>query len=104
MAVRVRLVGDVGLSASQDGLVRVAAFSRGPLDAQLAAVLGGVIAWFSIHLIRTNSDIEAMALPISVAWMYVPMLPAGLVTMGQALHDLWQQLSGRGQRSKVVTP
>lgn len=68
------------------------------------AVLGGVIAWFSIHLIRTNSDIEAMALPISVAWMYVPMLPAGLVTMGQALYDLWQQLSGRGQRNKVVTP
>ena len=67
-------------------------------------VLGAVIAWNSIHLIRTNSDIEAMAMPISVSWMYVPMLPAGLVTMGQALYDLWRQLSGRGQRVSGVLP
>ena len=69
------------------------------------ALLGAVIAWYSVHLIRTNSDIEAMAMPISVAWMYVPMLPAGLMTLGQALYDLWQQLSGRGgQPIKAVTP
>ncbi len=66
------------------------------------AVLGGVIAWYSIHLIRTNSDIEAMALPMSVAWMYVPLLPAGLLTLGQALYDLWGQISGKGQTNKVA--
>ncbi len=58
------------------------------------ALLGGVIAWFSVHLIRSNADIEAMALPISTAWMYVPMLPAGIVTLVQALSDLWQVLRG----------
>ena len=58
------------------------------------ALLGGVIAWFSVHLIRTNADIEAMALPLSTAWMYVPMLPAGLVTLAQALADLWRVLRG----------
>jgi TRAP-type C4-dicarboxylate transport system permease small subunit len=61
------------------------------------ALFGGVISWYSVHLIRTNSDIESMALPVSVAWMYVPLLPAGLVTLGQALAELWQQIQGRGR-------
>lgn len=60
------------------------------------AVLGAAIAWYSIHLIRVNSDIEATTMPLAVAWMYVPMLPAGLVTLGQALADLWVQIGGRG--------
>ena len=68
------------------------------------AVLGAVIAWNSIHLIRTNSDIEAMAMPISVAWMYVPLLPAGLMTLGQALFDLRAQIMGRAHRSTEVAP
>ena len=38
-----------------------------------------------------------MALPVSVAWMYVPLLPAGLVTLGQALAELFQQLQGKGR-------
>jgi TRAP-type C4-dicarboxylate transport system permease small subunit len=58
------------------------------------ALLGAVVAWNSVHLIRTNADIEALALPLSTAWMYVPLLPAGLVTVGQALVDLWQVLRG----------
>ena len=52
------------------------------------ALFGAVIAWNSIHLVRTNSDIEAMALPLSVAWMYAPLLPAGLLTFAQALASL----------------
>ena len=52
------------------------------------AVIGGVVAWYSIHLMRVNSDIEAMSVPVSVAWMYAPLLPAGLLTMLQALADM----------------
>lgn len=52
------------------------------------AVVGGVVAWTSIHLMQVNSDIEAMSLPVSVAWMYVPLLPAGLLTLVQALADM----------------
>ena len=37
---------------------------------------------------RVNSDIEAMSVPVSVAWMYAPLLPAGLLTMLQALADM----------------
>lgn len=52
------------------------------------AVIGGIIAWKSVHLMRVNSDIEAMSLPVSVAWMYAPLLPAGLTTLLQALADM----------------
>ena len=53
------------------------------------AVVGIVVAWKSIHLIQVNSDIEAMSLPVSVAWMYAPLLPAGLLTTVQALADMF---------------
>ena len=56
------------------------------------ALLGGVIAWQSIHLMRVNSDIEATTMPVVVAWMYVPLLPAGLVTLVQALAQAWTQI------------
>jgi TRAP-type C4-dicarboxylate transport system permease small subunit len=56
---------------------------------QLAvAVIGAVVAWKSIHLIQVNADIEAVSLPISTAWMYAPLLPAGLLTLVQALCDI----------------
>ena len=54
------------------------------------AVVGGVVAWKSIFLMQVNSDIEAMSLPVAVAWMYAPLLPAGLVTMLQALADMFK--------------
>jgi TRAP-type C4-dicarboxylate transport system permease small subunit len=72
---------------------------------QLAlAVLGGVIAWYSVHLVRTNADIEAVAMPLSVAWMYVPMLPAGVVTLVQGLAGAWQQATGTAPVAKAVLP
>ena len=58
------------------------------------AVIGGVLAWYSLHLIQVNSDIEATSMPISVAWMYVPMVPAGLTTLLQALVDIGRVLRG----------
>lgn len=58
------------------------------------ALFGAVVAWNSVHLMRTNSDIEAMALPLSVAWMYAPLLPAGLLTFAQALASLRVQFKG----------
>jgi TRAP-type transport system small permease protein len=66
------------------------------------ALMGAVIAWYSVHLIRTNSDIEAMALPLAVSWMYVPLLPAGLLTLVQALADLRAQFAPRPQAQPVA--
>ena len=68
------------------------------------ATLGGVVAWYSLHLIRSNADIEALALPISTAWMYAPMLPAGLLTLGQALIELLRLASGRVGKPEALVP
>ena len=66
------------------------------------ALLGAVIAWNSIHLMRVNSDVEAMTLPISTAWMYAALLPAGLMTFVQAISDLWRLLRGDPRALKPV--
>jgi TRAP-type C4-dicarboxylate transport system permease small subunit len=56
---------------------------------QLAMMaLGAIIAWKSIHLIQVNSDVEAVTLPVPTALLYVPLLPAGLLTFGQAFAEL----------------
>jgi TRAP-type C4-dicarboxylate transport system permease small subunit len=68
------------------------------------ALLGTVVAWYSVYLIRTNSDIEALALPVSVAWMYVPLLPAGLMTLAQALAALWRQAQGGAGKPEATAP
>ena len=68
------------------------------------ALLGAVVAWYSVHLIRTNSDIETLALPISTAWMYVPLLPAGLLTLVQALVELWRLATRRVGKPEPLAP
>ena len=68
------------------------------------ALFGGVVAWYSVHLVQTNADIEALALPLSNAWMYAPLFPAGLVTLLQALADLARQLRGAAPRIKATAP
>jgi len=66
-----------------------AAWRAAEISSQIAAVvIGGVVAWASIHLMQVNSDIDAMSLPVSVAWMYAPLLPAGLLTVLQAFADM----------------
>ena len=65
------------------------------------ALVGIVVAWKSIHLVQVNSDIEAMSLPISVAWMYAPLLPAGLLTTVQALADMF---ASRPSEVEEVSP
>jgi TRAP-type C4-dicarboxylate transport system permease small subunit len=55
------------------------------------AGLGAITAWFGCALVARNYDLEATTLPISMAWMYAPLLPAGLVTLAQALAELAEQ-------------
>ena len=59
------------------------------LAIQLAvAVFGALILAYGIGLVAKNFDLEATSLPISMAWMYVPLLPAGAVTLIQGLREL----------------
>ena len=53
---------------------------------QLAmAVLGVALAWWGWTLVGRNWDLDATSLPISIAWLYVPMIPAGLMMAVQAV-------------------
>ena len=50
------------------------------LAIQLAVTLfGAMICAFSVGLVNKNLDLDATSLPISMSWMYVPMVLAGLV-------------------------
>jgi TRAP-type C4-dicarboxylate transport system permease small subunit len=53
----------------------------------LTVVLGLVVSWFAVVLVWKNLDLEATSLPISMAWLYVPMIPAGFVIAVQAGAD-----------------
>jgi len=56
---------------------------------QVAVTMFGVlIAAYSVGLVGRNHDLDATTLPISMAWMYVPMVLAGVVTAAQSVRDL----------------
>jgi TRAP-type C4-dicarboxylate transport system permease small subunit len=64
------------------------------LAIQLAmAVFGALILVYGVGLVTKNIDLEATTLPIAMAWMYVPMLPAGAVTLVQAIGEFVTALS-----------
>lgn len=53
----------------------------------LVVVFGLLVAGFAVVLVRRNMDLEATSLPISIGWLYVPMIPAGLAAAAQAAVD-----------------
>jgi TRAP-type C4-dicarboxylate transport system permease small subunit len=66
------------------------------LAIQLAvAIFGALILIYGIGLVAKNLDLEATSLPISMAWMYVPLLPAGAVTLIQGLRELVKAFRAR---------
>ena len=66
------------------------------LGIQLAmALFGALILVYGVGLVTKNVDLEATTLPISMAWMYVPLLPAGAVTLAQAIREFVGALSLR---------
>ncbi len=51
---------------------------------QLALTLFGLlITWYSVGLVGKNHDLEATTMPISMSWLYIPMVLAGVVTTVQ---------------------
>ena len=62
---------------------------------QLAvAFFGTLILWFGSVLVMRNLDLTATTVPIAVAWIYVPISIAGLVTLAQALGEIGELLQG----------
>lgn len=58
--------------------------------------LGAMLAWYGVDIVMRNRDMEALSLPISLAWMYVPIVVAGLVTAGQAIGEIAERLRDGG--------
>ncbi len=67
----------------------------------LVALVGVVLVVEGIDLVHKNSDIETVTMPMATAWMYVPLVPTGLVITGQAIVDLIERaLAGRREAGK----
>lgn len=67
----------------------------------LVCLIGAVLAVKGFDLVVKNSDIEAVTLPVSTAWMYAPLVPTGLVIAGQAVIDLIARaIAGRREAGK----
>jgi TRAP-type C4-dicarboxylate transport system permease small subunit len=60
-------------------------------------VFGVLIAWYGALLVAKNHDLEATTLPISMSWMYAPMVLAGIVTALQGAVELAQSLASRAR-------
>jgi TRAP-type C4-dicarboxylate transport system permease small subunit len=63
------------------------------LAIQVAVTLfGAMICAFSVGLVNKNLDLEATSLPLSMSWMYVPMVLAGLVFAVQGAREVVEVL------------
>ncbi len=70
---------------------------------QLAmAGFGALITWYGVGLVAKNHDLEATSLPIAMAWMYVPMVVAGIVTAAQGARELAAALTRLRQRDATT--
>jgi len=60
---------------------------------QLAVtVFGLLICGYGVGLVARNHDLEATTMPISMAWLYVPIVLAGVVTAVQGARETWRTL------------
>jgi TRAP-type C4-dicarboxylate transport system permease small subunit len=65
--------------------------------------LGMMLAWYGVDIVERNRDMEALSLPISLAWMYVPIVIAGLVTAAQATGEILERpRDGRSPPAPIV--
>ena len=63
---------------------------------QLALVLFGVVvAYQSVGLVQRNAELQATTIELSMAWMYAPLVPAGLLMAAQAVSELLEQARAR---------
>jgi TRAP-type C4-dicarboxylate transport system permease small subunit len=69
---------------------------------QAAVVLFGLLMiWQGFELVGRNYDLEATAMPISVSWLYMPLVLIGVFVVIQGAVEAAQALSGSGP---VVVP
>ena len=50
-------------------------------------LFGLLLAVYGVDLVSRNIDVEATSLPLSMAWLYMPLLVGGAATFAQAAAD-----------------
>lgn len=55
-------------------------------------LLGVLVAGYGAELVERNRELEATTVAVSMAWMYAPLVLAGLVTAGQAIAEIAAQV------------
>ena len=55
-------------------------------------LFGALVTAYSVGLIGKNYELEATSLPISMAWMYAPMVLGGAITALQGANEVIQTL------------
>ncbi len=55
-------------------------------------LFGALVTAYSVGLIGKNHDLEATSLPISMAWMYAPMVLGGAITALQGASEVVETL------------
>ena len=71
---------------------------------QLAVtIFGALVMAYGVALVGKNHDLEATTWPISIAWMYVPMVIAGAVTAAQGARELCQSLRRKQSETEPET-
>ena len=55
-------------------------------------LFGALVMAYSVGLVGKNHDLEATSLPISMAWMYAPMVLGGAITALQGASEVIQAL------------
>ena len=56
------------------------------------ALFGALVTIYSVGLIGKNYDLEATSLPISMSWLYAPLVLGGAVTAVQGVIELVETL------------
>jgi TRAP-type C4-dicarboxylate transport system permease small subunit len=72
---------------------------------QSTTVLFGLsIAAFGVKQVILSSSIDATSLPVSMAWLYFPVIPAALLIAGQGVGNLVRHRTWRPGKDAGITP
>jgi len=85
--VRIRFLQD-RLPASLHRIVEIA------IQAAMT-LFGALVAAYAVGLVGKNHDLEATSLPISMSWLYAPLVLGGAVTALQGLFELIEAVRRR---------
>jgi len=58
-------------------------------------LFGALVAAYAVGLVGKNHDLEATSLPISMSWLYAPLVLGGAVTALQGLFELIEAVRRR---------